>query len=47
MEQLHSHGVDLFSSHAVQIEVTNSLNVDSFIFTFHRFIARRGAVYAI
>ena len=47
MEQLHSHGVDIVSSHAVQIEVTNSLNVHSFIFTFHKFIAMRGAVYAI
>ena len=36
-----------FSSRAVHIEVTNSLDADSFIFALHRFMARRGTVRSI
>ena len=36
-----------FSSCAVQIEVTNSLDADSFILALHRFMARRGIVRSV
>ena len=36
-----------FSSCAVHSEVTNSLDVDSFILALHRFMARRGTVHSI
>ena len=36
-----------FSSHAVHIELTNSLDVDSFILALRRFMARRGTVRSI
>ena len=36
-----------FSSHAVHIEVTNSLDADSFILALHRFMARRGTLRSI
>ena len=34
-----------FSSRTVHIEVTNSLDVDSFILVLRRFMARRGTVH--
>ena len=36
-----------FSSRAVHIEVTNSLDADSFILALRRFMARRGTVRSI
>ena len=36
-----------FSSCAVHIEVTKSLDADSFILALHRFMARRGAACSI
>ena len=36
-----------FSSHAVHIEVTNSLDADSFILALRRFMARRGTLRSI
>ena len=36
-----------FSSRAVHIEVTNSLDADSFILALRRFMARRGTVHSI
>ena len=36
-----------FSSRTMHIEVTNSLDADSFILAFHRFMARRRAVRSI
>ena len=36
-----------FSSCVMHIEVTNSLDADSFILALHRFMARRGPVHSI
>ena len=33
-----------FSSHAVHIKITNTIDADSFIMVLHRFLARRGSV---
>ena len=37
----------LFTCYAVHIEVTNSLDTDSFFLALHRFMARRGTVHSI
>ena len=36
-----------FSSRAVHIEITNTIDADSFIMALHRFLARRGSVRLI
>ena len=36
-----------FSSRAVHIEITNTIDADSFIMALHRFLVRRGSVWSI